>query len=155
MDWRGIEWAVPVFEIVMIVLPVYAFITFRRRIKRGVLEKSRALWRYASLVITPVILYVLFFFALVGFEELTHISVITEGIARTFLILVGLGLTIWIVSILAFGVALVFVKNQPSSPEPDPLTPSGVRPLSGLLRKAWIRLSGIQRPRSREQRLRR
>ena len=116
MDWRGIEWVVPVFAIVMIVLPVYAFITFHRRVKRGTLVKSRALWRYASLVITPIILYVLFFFALVGFEELTHISVITEGIARTFLILVGLGLTIWIVSILAFGVALVFVKNQPSSP---------------------------------------
>ena len=116
MDWRGIEWAVPVFEVVMLVLPVYAFITFYRRVKRGVLKKSRALWRYASLVITPIILNVLFFFALVGFEELTHIGVITEGLARSFLILVGLGLTIWLVSILVFVVALVFIKSQPSSP---------------------------------------
>jgi polyferredoxin len=100
----------------MLVLPVYAFITFYRRVKRGVLKKSRALWRYASLVITPIILYVLFFLALVGFEELTHISVITEGLARTILILVELGLTIWLVSILLFGVALVFIKSQPSSP---------------------------------------
>jgi hypothetical protein len=116
MDWRGIEWAVPVFEVVMLVLPVYAFITFYKRVKHGVLKKSRALWRYASLVIAPIILYVLFFFALVGFEELTHIGVITEGLARTILILVGLGLTIWLVSILVFGVALVFIKSQPSSP---------------------------------------
>ena len=116
MDWRGIEWAVPVFEVVMLLLPVYAFITFYRRVKRGVLKKLRALWRYASLVITPIILYVLFFFALVGLEELTHIGVITEGLARSFFILVGLGFTIWLVSILVFGVALVFIKSQPSSP---------------------------------------
>ena len=116
MDWRGIEWAVPVFEVVMVVLAVYASITFYRRVKRGVWKKTRALWCYAILVIIPIVLYVLFFFALVGFEEFTHIGVITEGLARSFLILVGLGLTIWIVSILVFGLVLLFAKSQPSSP---------------------------------------
>ena len=115
MDWQGIEWAVPVFEVVMLALPVYAFITLYRRVKGGVLKKSRAMWRYASIVIAPIILYVLFFFALVGFEALSHINVITEGLARTILILIGLGLTIWLVSIIVFGVTLVFIKSQPSS----------------------------------------
>ena len=116
MDWRGIEWAVPAFEVVMLVLPIYAFIIFFRHIKRGVLKKSRALWCYSSLVITPIVLYVLFFFALVGFEELTHISVITDGLARSFLFLIGVGLTIWLISILLFGVVLVFIRSQPSTP---------------------------------------
>jgi hypothetical protein len=115
MDWQGIEWAVPVFEVVMLALPVYAFITLYRRVKGGVLKKSRAMWRYASIVIAPISLYVLFFFALVGFEALSHINVITEGLARTILILIGLGLTIWLVSIIVFGVTLVFMKSQPSS----------------------------------------
>ena len=115
MDWQGIEWAVPVFEVVMLALPVYAFITLYRRVKGGVLKKSRAMWRYASIVIAPIILYVLFFFALVGFEALSHINVITEGLARTILILIGLGLAIWLVSIIVFGVTLVFIKSQPSS----------------------------------------
>ena len=115
MDWQGIEWAVPVFEVVMLALPVYAFITLYRRVKGGVLKKSRAMWRYASIVIAPIILYVLFFFALVGFEALSHINIITEGLARTIIILIGLGLTIWLVSIIVFGVTLVFIKSQPSS----------------------------------------
>ena len=115
MDWQGIEWAVPVFEVVMLALPVYAFITLYRRVKGGVLKKSRAMWRYASIVIAPIILYVLFFFALVGIEALSHINIITEGLARTILILIGLGLTIWLVSIIVFGVTLVFIKSQPSS----------------------------------------
>ena len=83
----------------------------------GFLGKSRAMLRFASLVVIPIILYSLFFFALVGFEELTHISVVPEGLARTFPILVGFGFTIWIVSTLAFGAALVFIKKQPPSPD--------------------------------------
>lgn len=118
MDWQGIEWAAPIFEIVMIVLPIYGFITLYRRTKRGALRKSRALLRYGSLVIVPIILYILFFSALVGFEELTRISVVPEGLARTFPLLVGLGVTICIVSTIAFGVALMFIKNQPTAP-PD------------------------------------
>ena len=89
MDWRGIELAVPVYEILMLVVPVYAFITFYRRVKCGVLGKSGALWRYVLFVSTPIILIVLLFFTLVGFEELTDIVLITEGLARTILILVG------------------------------------------------------------------
>ena len=111
----GIELAVPIFEVVMLALPVYGFITFYKRIKRGVLKKSRAFQRYAFLVISPIILYALLFFAMVGFEELTHIDVITEGLARSFLILVGLGLTTWLASILVFAVVLAFIKTPPSS----------------------------------------
>ena len=114
MEWHGIEWAVPAFEAVMLVMTVFAFITYYRRVKRGVLKKARALWQYAFLVFTPILLYVLFFFALVGFEEMTHIGVIAEGMARTSPILVGMGLAVWLVSILVFGVALVFIKRQPS-----------------------------------------
>jgi len=117
MDWQGIDWAVPVFEVVMLGLPVYGFITFYRRLKRGVLKKSRAFRRYALLVITPLILYVLLFFALVGFEELTAIGVITEGLARSFPISVGLGLATWLASLIVFGVALVFIRIPPSQPD--------------------------------------
>jgi chromate transport protein ChrA len=116
MDWRGIELAVPVYEILMLVVLVYAFITFYRRVKCGVLEKSGALWRYVLFVSTPIILIVLLFFTLVGFEELTHIGAITEGLARTILILVGLGLSIWLVSILIFGITLAFIKCHSSIP---------------------------------------
>ncbi len=112
MDWHGIEWAVPLYEIMMIVVPVYAFITVRRRVKQGVSGKFRALLRYAFLVLVPIILYVFFFFGLIGFENLTHSSIISEGLARTVLLLVGSGLAIWIVSTLVFGLSLVFMKKQ-------------------------------------------
>ena len=112
MDWQGIEWAVPIFELAMIVLPVYAFIEVRGRVKSGSMGRVRAVLRYAAIVIAPVCLYVLFYCSLIGFEELTRISVITEGLARTFFLLVGMGVAIGIVSILTFGAALLFMKGE-------------------------------------------
>lgn len=112
MEWRGIEWAVPVFEMVMLVFPCFAFVVFYRRVQRGVLKKSGALWRYAAWVVAPVIGYALFFFTLVGIEEVTRMSVLTEGLARSFLLLVGMGVAIWLISTLAFVITLLFVKNK-------------------------------------------
>lgn len=113
MDLRGLEWAVPAFEIVMLVLPVYAFVVFYRRVKYRALKKTSALWLYASVVIAPIILYTLFFFLLAGLEELTHISLISEELSRSLLILVALGVAIWSISILAFGLTLMFLRCEP------------------------------------------
>ena len=111
MYWHGIEWAVPFYELVMVILPVFAFVAFHRRVKRGVLAKSGALWRSSSLVVVPVVGFVLFFFCLVGIEELTSLSLLSEGLGRSFLPLVGLGAAIWLVSTLVFAASLLFVSN--------------------------------------------
>lgn len=112
MDWRGIDWVVPAFEIVILVLPVYAFIVLYRRVKGGAINKQGALWRYAFWVIVPVIVYVVLFFALVGIEEMIKASIITEGLARSFFILVGLGVIIWLVSTLVFAVTILLLRQQ-------------------------------------------
>lgn len=122
MDWHGIEWVIPVFEITMIALPIYAFAIFYRRAKQRVLTKSRALVRYASLVIAPTALFALFFFTMAGLEELAGISLISEELGRGFLLLVALGFTISAASILVLGVALVFIR------QPRPASHSGRTP---------------------------
>lgn len=119
MDWQGIEWAVPVFELAMIVLPIYAFVKLYRSTKRGARSKSRALLRYAFLAGTPTVLCVVSFFVIVGIEDLTVISIISEGLARTFPLLAGLGCMVWIVSTLIFGAAIAFIKDRPLSPPSD------------------------------------
>ncbi len=118
MDWQGIEWALPVYELVMLGMPIYAFITLRRRVKRGILTKVRAFWYYAGLVVAPVISYILFFLGLVGIWEVAHISLITEGLGRSFFLVTGLGAIIWLVSSMIFGVAMVFTKSTSASPNP-------------------------------------
>ncbi len=116
MNFRGVEWVLPVVELAMIVVPLYGFFTLLTRVRKGMLARTSALGRYAGIVIAPTVLYAVFFFALVGFEELTRMSILTEGLGRSFFLIVGLGLVIWVVSMLAFTLALAFAGKRKSSP---------------------------------------
>jgi hypothetical protein len=113
MDWRGIEWAVPIYEFTALMLPVYAFVRFSRRVKHGILNKPSALLRFATLALSPLLAYCLFFAALVAIETVSNVSVITEGLARSFLLLVGLGLAFWLVALFLFGIGLLFIRSRP------------------------------------------
>ena len=93
---------VSVYEMTMIILPVYAFITLYKRVKGGILDRSGALWRYAVVVMSPIIFYVAFFFLFVGIGELSNIGLVTEGFGRSFFILVGFGIIVWFASIFIF-----------------------------------------------------
>ena len=111
MDWQGIEWVLLLYWLSMLVVPIYTFITLLLRVKRGVMEKLRAIRYFACIVIIPVILYGLFFFVLVNLEEIAQINLITEGLARSFLVVIGTGLIIWLVTLIIFGVSLVFLRR--------------------------------------------
>ena len=111
MGWQGIEWVLPVYGIVIIVLPVMGFLFFLSRVKHAILKRIRALLFYSLMVLSPVILYAAFFFLLVGMEEWFRTAMITEGMGRTFLPAIGLGLTIWVVSTVIFWAALLWTSK--------------------------------------------
>ena len=111
MDWRGIEWVLPLYWLSMIVVPPSTFITLFLRVKRGVMKKFRAIRYYAGIVIIPVILYGLFFLLFVSLEEVAQIDLVTEGLARSFFVMMGIGLIIWLVSLLIFSITLAFFRK--------------------------------------------
>jgi hypothetical protein len=111
MEWQGIEWVLLLYWLSMLVVPIYTFITFFLRVKRGVMEKFRAIRYYAGFVIIPVILYGLFFFVLVSLEEIAKINLVTEEFARSFFVVIGIGIIIWLVSLVVFGITLAFLRK--------------------------------------------
>ncbi len=117
MDLHGIEWVLLLYELTMLVLPVYGLVSLRRHVKYGALGKLRAFGYYTGLIISPVIAYVLFFLALVGLEQVSRIAFVTEGLSRSLVIVLALGLAIWLISSIVFGLTLVFIKR--STPEPQ------------------------------------
>jgi hypothetical protein len=108
MDWQGIEWIMPGFALLMLVVPVWRFAVYRRRIRRGGLGRGRAVAYFAVSALVPVLLYLVMLLALVGLEELAGLALVTEGLARSAVILVGFGLLVWLVSIAAFVIAHAF-----------------------------------------------
>ena len=94
----------------MVLVPIYGFIALRRRVKRRVLSKRRAFLYYAGIVIAPVVVYVIFFLGLVGLEEMSDGAIVSEGLARSVVILTGFGLVVWLLSLVVFGIALTFIS---------------------------------------------
>jgi hypothetical protein len=112
MDWKGIEWVIPIYELMILLLPVYGFIALRRRVKQSELTKIRGFIYYSGLAITPVVMYTVFFIGLTGLEEMTDKAIVSEGLGRSFLLLVGLGLIAWLIALIVFGIALAFITNK-------------------------------------------
>ena len=95
----------------MIVAPTFAFITLFLQVKRGAMKKFRAIRYFAGIVIIPIILYGLFFLLLVSLEEVAQIDIASEELARSFFVVIGIGLIIWLASLLIFTITLALLRK--------------------------------------------
>lgn len=111
MDWRGIEWVLRLYWLSMIMVPTFAFIMLYLRVKRGVVEKPKAIRYFAGIAIIPIILYGLFFLLLVSLEEVAQIDIVSEELARSLFVVMGIGFIIWLLSLIIFGVTLAFFRK--------------------------------------------
>lgn len=116
MEWQGIEWAVGVFELAMLLVPIAGFVRYRRCAARQTLGKAAALRRYAALSIAPTVAYAALVLVLIGIEDLTSLSLLSEEMGRAFPFLVAGGLVVWLIAMLAFGLALLFIRHPATPP---------------------------------------
>lgn len=100
------------YGLAMVILPVYGFVSLRKRIRFGRLAKSAALLRYAALVIAPIVLYAAIFILCIAVEEMTSWSPVSEEVARSFPLAIALGLLVWILGIVMFAFGLLSVRAE-------------------------------------------
>lgn len=110
------DWIYPLALLAIVALPWVSFAALLRRVRRGALKRGRAIAAQAGAGICPTLGFTLFFFGLVGIEEVTGAALVPEGLGRSFLILVALGLLVWLVSTFAF-VTAVFLAGRRGAPE--------------------------------------
>jgi len=65
---------------------------------------------FFSYAILPALTYALVFLVLVGVEELTKFPVITEGLASTLLLVVGIGLAEVLLLTVVFAITVWFLR---------------------------------------------
>lgn len=75
----------------ILLIPIVVFARQIQQVQRGTRRKFRGATLFFSYSILPVLTYALVFIVLVGVEELTRLPVMTEGFARTLLLVVGIG----------------------------------------------------------------
>jgi hypothetical protein len=71
----------------------------------------RGFLHYAGLVISPVLAYTVFQFCLMGLEKLLDTAIVSEGMGRTLIPLVGIGIIIWLVAVSVFGITLALMRD--------------------------------------------
>ena len=99
------------YGLAMVVLPVYAFVSLRKRIRYERLSKKAALLRYAGLVAAPIPGYAVAFGLALAVEAVSPFSVISEEAARSFVLAVVLGVIVWLLATAIFALGLLFVRE--------------------------------------------
>lgn len=84
------EFAALLFWFIVLV-PVGVFIRQIQQVRKGMRGKGKGTLLFCGFSLVPVLAYALVFLVLIGIEEVTKHAVISEGFARTFLLVVGIG----------------------------------------------------------------
>jgi len=94
----------------IILIPLGVFARQIQEVRRGTRRKFKGAILFFSYSILPVLTYALVFLVLVGVEELTKFSVITEGLARTLLLVAGIGLAEVLLLTVVFAITVWFLR---------------------------------------------
>ena len=94
----------------IILIPLGVFVRQIQQVRRGTRRKLKGAILFFFYSILPVLIYALVFLVLVGVEELTKFSVITEGLARTLLLVVGIGLAEVLLLTFVFAITVWFMR---------------------------------------------
>ena len=100
------------YGLAMVVLPVYAFVSLRKKIRYERMSKKAALMRYVGLVVAPILGYAVVFGLAVGVEAVSHFAVISEESARSFPLAVVLAVIVWLLATAIFALGLLFVRDM-------------------------------------------
>ena len=103
---------VQLYGMAMVVLPVVAFVSLRKRIRYEGMSRRGALARYAAQVAMPILAYGGLFALALGVEAVAPVSLVEKGVRESFALAIVLGVLVWLLSITIFALGLMFVAAR-------------------------------------------
>jgi hypothetical protein len=107
-----IEYITTLFVLLILVLPLIIFFRQILKVRHGTQKWLKATLLFAIFALLPIIIYALLIGALIAIEELTKLSIVTEGIARTFIFLVVIASGEVILLWLIFAIVAFFLRGK-------------------------------------------
>jgi hypothetical protein len=95
----------------LILPPIGIFVRQFAQVRRGARRRAKGTWLFFSYSVVPVLVYVSAFAALVGTEEVIDSPLVSEGLARTFLLVVGVALAEVLLLTACFALAVCGVRK--------------------------------------------
>jgi len=99
------------YGLAMVVLPVFAFVSIRKKIRYEGLSKRAALLRYVGIVVTPILGYAAAFGLALGVEAVSSFSLVSEEVARSFVLAAVLGVLVWLLATTIFALGLFLIRD--------------------------------------------
>jgi hypothetical protein len=104
-----------VFLLAILIVPVVAGRVLLRRTRNGTISGLMGFLLFALVVLSPSLLYLGVFFAMVGIEELTGAAIIPEEVGRSLLLVLGFGLLVWLLASVIYAiVAFRAARSRPN-----------------------------------------
>ena len=98
--------------LLIIIAPFAIFALQIQRVRNGIQSWMKATLWFVIYSICPVCLYALLIVASVAVEELTKFAIVNEGIARSFIFVVGIGLVEVILLTVIFSIVAFFMRDK-------------------------------------------
>ena len=114
----AMESILQLYQLAMVVLPVYGFVSLRKQIRYGGLSKRRALLHYAAMVFAPMLAYTAVYFLAIGIETMWELNLAPEEISRSFPLAIVLGLAVWLLSVIVFVAGMSFIRGAAAPIQP-------------------------------------
>lgn len=104
------EALIPATLILMVMAPIVLFVWLFGAVRAGRISKGKGIGLFALYSGLPTFLFIVLFFLLVGIEEITQISLVSEGLARSFLFISSIGCGLLVLAVIVFSILMMFVK---------------------------------------------
>lgn len=117
---HAMESILQLYQLAMIVLPVYGFVSLRKQVRRSELTKWQASLRNAGMVFAPMLAYTAIYFLVLGVDAVLDVNLVSEEISRSLPLAMALGLAVWLLSVVVFSVGIVFLRSTTAAMPPKP-----------------------------------
>ena len=104
------EALIPATLLLMVMVPIVSFVWLFRSVRAGRISKAKGIGLFALYAGLPTFIFIVVFFLLVGIEEMTQISLVSEGLARSFLPVSSIGCGLLVFAVIVFSILMMFVK---------------------------------------------
>lgn len=104
------ESVLQLYGLVMVILPVHAFVSLRKQLRNERLAKLGAVCRYAGLVIAPVAVCAGLLALVLGIDALMPFDAISDELVQGYALALVLGLLVVMLGTTVFALSMMFIQ---------------------------------------------
>ena len=108
----AMESVLQLYGLVMVILPVHAFVSLRKRLRDERFSRLSALGHYAGSVMSPVVVCAGLLALAMGIEAFTPFDVISDAMIQTYALALVLGVLVVALGTAVFALSMVFARRS-------------------------------------------